>query len=533
MIPFILMMAASGASGGAGWDLDSFNNTGRVWYSDTVTNGESLSFNTDGTKVYVFSTADVLHQFSLNPAWDLSSISYDSVSLDVSATTDGAWNMRPSADGTIFYIWDNTTGKIHEWSLSTAWDLSTASFSQTSGSITWSGNVRQDIRFKTDGTKMYLMSKQGPHVIYQYSLSTAWDSNTSSYDSKSLDYSSQTTLGCDFTISSDGTKVFVIDGANSAILQYDLSTAWDISTASYASKSYSTNFFDTNPYALEINSDGTKMYVTGAADHINALTLSTANDISTASYDQEGDKKFSIATQTTNCSGFFIGSDGTKLYVADADAGNVYQYTLSTAWDVSTASYDSKSYSVSTQETTPRGVFFKDDGTKMYVIGTLNDSVYQYTLSTAWDVSTASYDSKSYSVSTQETTPYNIYIKSDGTKFYVVGNGTDSVYQYSLSTAWDISTASYDSKSKSIATEDSVPTGIFFKSDGTKMFIGGLTGDSVIQYTLSTAWDVSTASYDSKELSTPLNPYHVFFKADGSSLYVVSVENYVHQFDII
>ena len=41
-----------------------------------------------------------------------------------------------------------------------------------------------------------------------------------------------------------------------------------------------------------------------------------------------------------------------------------------------------KSFSVATQETAPRGIRFKSDGTKMYIVGTSSGAVHQYSLST-------------------------------------------------------------------------------------------------------------------------------------------------------
>ena len=77
---------------------------------------------------------------------------------------------------------------------------------------------------------------------------------------------------------------------------------------------------------------------------------------------------------------------------------------------------------------------------------------------------------------------------------YIIGNNTDAVSQYSLSTAWDISTASYDSISFSVSNEDSFPLSLKFKPDGTKMYIIGYTGSTIFQYTTgSTA--TATLSY--------------------------------------
>ena len=119
--------------------------------------------------------------------------------------------------------------------------------------------------------------------------------------------------------------------------------------------------------------------------------------------------------------------------------------------------YASKSLSTFSQDTTPSGLAFSSDGTKAYVVGTASDTVYQYTLTTAWDISTGSYASKSMSVAAQETAPRGLAFSSDGTKAYVVGTGA-IIYRYTLSTAWDISTGSYLNIFRSVSDQASSPT---------------------------------------------------------------------------
>jgi len=157
---------------------------------------------------------------------------------------------------------------------------------------------------------------------------------------------------------------------------------------------------------------------------------------------------------------------------------------MATEWDVSTATYADKSVSVTSQDIYPHGVTFSSDGTKMYIMGNNTDTVYQYTLSTAWDVSTATYADKSVSVTLQDTYPTGVTFSSNGSKMYVVGTDTDTVYQYTLSTAWDVSTATYANKSVSVSAQDTSPTGVTFSSDGTKMYVVGVATDTVYQYTL-------------------------------------------------
>ena len=258
------------------------------------------------------------------------------------------------------------------------------------------------------------------------------------------------------------------------------SVGYNLAGASYDSVSFSVASQDTTPRGLNFNNDGTKMYILGGTnDTIYQYSLSTAFDLSTASYDSVS---FSVASQDTIPHDLVFNSVGTKMYLVGSANNSVYQYTLSTAFDLSTTSYDSVSLSVTSQDTDPASIAFNNDGTKMYVSGFSSNSVYQYSLSTAFDLSTASYDSISFSVAGQETGPAGLYFKPDGTKMYIIGYIADSVNQYSLSTAFDLSTASYDSISFSVASENSTPLGMAFSNDGTKMYMVGNTGDSIYQY---------------------------------------------------
>src|SRR3989344_4511819 len=112
----------------------------------------------------------------------------------------------------------------------------------------------------------------------------------------------------------------------------------------------------------------------------------------------------------------FLKTDGTKLYELGTDTDYIYQYSLSTAWDISTAVYDNKNFYVGLQEGTPTGIFVDESGTKLFIIGVNNDRVHQYSLSTAWDISTAVYDNKNFYVNSQEATPTDLLFKTDGTK---------------------------------------------------------------------------------------------------------------------
>jgi hypothetical protein len=268
---------------------------------------------------------------------------------------------------------------------------------------------------------------------------------------------------------------------------------------------------------------GTGTITLGAAavgyQSFSAIVPNAAWSVTSAVYLQQ----FSVAAQDTAPSGLFFKPDGTKMYIAGGAGVDINEYDLSTAWNISTASY-LQNFSVSGQTSSPQDVFFKPDGLKMYVLDLTNDTVLEYDLSSAWNISTALY-LQNFSVTSQESSPQGFFFRDDGAKMYVIGITGDDVNEYNLGTAWNVSTASYV-QVFSVAAQEDQPRSVFFKTDGLKMYIAGAGNNSVYEYSLSSAWDVSTASYsqytDLKIIgpTTSINVLGLFFKPDGLKMYV-------------
>jgi glutamine cyclotransferase len=235
-------------------------------------------------------------------------------------------------------------------------------------------------------------------------------------------------------------------------------------------------------------------------------------------------QSFSVSAQDGSPQGLAFNTDGTKMFFIGLGNDNVYEYNLSTGFDISTSVY-SQAFSVASQDTFPRGLAFNSDGTKMFVTGDISDSVFEYTLSTGFDISTASY-SQSFSVSAQDTTTQGIAFNTTGTRMYIVGQDSDAVYEYTLSTGFDISSASY-SQSFSIASQDNYPNAIAFNTDGTKMFITGNADDDINEYTLATGFDVSTASFVDIFSVSPQDgqPQGIAFNTTGTRMFFIGSLN--------
>jgi hypothetical protein len=189
--------------------------------------------------------------------------------------------------------------------------------------------------------------------------------------------------------------------------------------------------------------------------------------------------------------------DGTKVYFYGTGDGTVQQLSLSTPWDLNTATLETTSPSLDPQDTFGKKIFFKPDGTKMYM-STQNKTVYQYSLSTPWDVSTLTYDNVflDYTQSALDSYSPTLFIDSTGT--YMYGTNGTTIVRFIMSTPWDISTASWEELFSTTARSGSDIYGLFFDPSGTKMFVLELVAEwdtYIDQYDLSQANTLSTASY--------------------------------------
>ena len=259
--------------------------------------------------------------------------------------------------------------------------------------------------------------------------------------------------------------------------------------------SFSVATQEDNSTGVTFNNDGTKMFVSGnAGNDVGEYSLTTPFDVSTATFVV----RFNASTQDSNPSGVAFNNDGTKMFVIGFSGKDVNEYTLSTGFDLtSTVTFndfngDGTGFSVNDQESSPRDVTFNNDGTKMFVTGKDDDGVNEYTLTTGFDVSSAAFVHK-FSVLAQENNSSGVAFNNDGTKMFIVGFSGDDVNEYTLTTGFDVSTAAF-LDSFSVATQDILPTGITFNNDGTKMFVVGNDGDDINEYTLSCAFKVTASS---------------------------------------
>jgi hypothetical protein len=204
----------------------------------------------------------------------------------------------------------------------------------------------------------------------------------------------------------------------------------------------------------------------------------------------------------SNTEGTDLADCGSKYYMFANPAGSglVYQFDLNPANTIKPLIYTGKAFS-------PGLIYsgylrMSNDG--IYMILESRHVLYKYALTTPFDVTTAvraggSY-APGYAVSGFDTSV-------DGTKLYLATTSGDQIIEYSMSPAWDITSLAQTGNSISVVNEigERNITDVKMSTSGTMMLaIGGsslnVSGvasryDKVYGYDLTTAFDLGAASY--------------------------------------
>ena len=219
----------------------------------------------------------------------------------------------------------------------------------------------------------------------------------------------------------NGNKLYSINGA--IVQEFDVGTSWDISTISFLQQ-LDVSATITSAQGIFFKTDGLKMYLLESFFNVyefHEYDLSAAWDISSATYLQSSSTRL------------FFKPDGLKVYFFDSDnfAANedsIFEYNLSVAWDITTAVYLQKFTIASTSSLIASSVFFKADGLKMYFVylAGIVVNLYEYNLSVAWDVTTAT--------AYQELIISNgmVFFDPDGSKLYLAEYNGTAIDEYEL-----------------------------------------------------------------------------------------------------
>ena len=241
--------------------------------------------------------------------------------------------------------------------------------------------------------------------------------------------------------------------------------------------------------------DGTKMYITGqSADKILQYNLTTAFDVTSAVLE----KSASITTVENKPQDVKFNSDGTVIFILGTGGNGIDRWSLSTPYDIGSITVADTTFTSIGGD--PRGFDFNNDGTKMFILdGSAEKRVEEYNLSTPYNPDTKTL-TKILANATSSNFHQGLGFNADGSKMFVVkgedstDNADNKIDEYALSTAFDISTATLTGTFSPTISSNADITGLAFNSTGSKMYHLDFDDDKVYEYSLTCPFKVTSSS---------------------------------------
>ena len=233
-----------------------------------------------------------------------------------------------------------------------------------------------------------------------------------------------------------------------------------------------------NAEGFVFNPTGTKLLVGSAvSSQIVEFNLSSGFNLGSASYSLTR----YLSSQTITGRGLAFNDTGTNLFYVDQSADKVDAYNISN-YSVSSFNFSGTFLDASSQTTAANGVTFNPTGSKAYVCGVSNQ-VFVYNLSSGFALNTATYDSAFNLTDVSYAT--NMKFNLDGTRFYVVDQVFNRIVEYILTTPYDLATATHNYTLAASTFGISGTRDLFFNQDNTKMFVLRRTSCTIFQFSFT------------------------------------------------
>lgn len=199
------------------------------------------------------------------------------------------------------------------------------------------------------------------------------------------------------------------------------------------------------------------------------------------------------ALGTSNHNDWHWKSDGMSFHAVDRSADAVYNYSLTTAFDASTATRGT-SKSISSFDINARGIALNPEGTIMIVCGDGNNKLFEFDLSTPFDVTSWTSSSDDFTLNGSNLTSRGILWNDDGTELYVLNSGTTQLFAYSTTTPYSLSGMSFNTSVSHTLDNNSV-IAMNWANSGYTLLVTNDSSDDLYSFRCDTPYDATTSEF--------------------------------------
>lgn len=504
----------------------------------------------DGKKLIAGSGNDNVYEFTMSDPWNIDTLSFDAV---YAVHLPDAPNAQPprsiefDPSGTRVYItfYFATTGysQIRVINLKTPFTFSDGSDKADTFNVQLDSSDRnyEGFSWNEDGTGFFtVVSTANSGRIRRFFCSTPYDTSDASFDYTVLTtYNGSEVLNAGeafrslhvakdskITVLTSENRVFSFDMGNTATYDLDMSESshyeLDMKTPNSSLQFNFTNIPEDTNSAITLE-------LTGAVKRYNV------DDSTVSRQDVRDNQTFDVDPKN-----LFTNPDGSKLFEVAIETGaadRIRELIVGDPYNAGTAQYTGVDLVVGSQAPVPQSGVFSTDGYRLYVLCSTTRALYQYNLTTAFDISTGSYANKSFAVGPVQigVNPAGLRISPDGKMVFVsIGGTSDYISMWRLSTPWELDTVLSTNAVQTLdysllnSPMDNV-YGLYISDDGLTLYIGGenvgSNSDVIKQYPLRSPWDLSSIDESNPSVAVPSNSGttgspNFTFNFDGSKLFV-------------
>ncbi|ABK77482.1 hypothetical protein CENSYa_0849 [Cenarchaeum symbiosum A] len=356
-----------GFSLGERYDISSAIPVG-IFSAGVPHTGVALS---DDGRAFFVSTAQGVLQYSLGTPFDILSASERPAAFEAGADPR---DVTFSSAGTIMLV-TGGSGDVHRYELAEPFDVSASTHAESLADPV-NGSAPVGLAFLEGGLVLLVLGDAG--LVHTYNLTSPYDIASASPTGE-LDVSANVTDPLSVAADGSGTRIFVGDGNDELIYQYDAAGPYQAAGAVPAAVSGAVGL----PAGMAFVQDGRVLFLADAGGgRADRFVLDPAYDITSPVRD--GSRLLNTGG-SSGLSGIAFSDDGLRMTVSDGGSGELRAYSVGPAFDIVSANragtFGAAAQNASAvPESSPAGIAFSGDGMSMFAAGRDQGAILRYDL---------------------------------------------------------------------------------------------------------------------------------------------------------
>lgn len=193
-----------------------------------------------------------------------------------------------------------------------------------------------------------------------------------------------------------------------------------------------------------IKRDGGFLYTVGKSEQANRFTL---DEFKLNTLKLQRDQELNIATNVPDNGtplDIYFGDNGLQFFVI-TEYSHLFSFVAPNQWEIQHGEFRNQ-FDLGREDNAIQSIWFKDDGSRLYAVGEETGDLFEYSLSTTWDITSLSFTGKKFDLGFTDISGLNV--QPNGQRFWVINDKENEVHDFYTDDSWNISNLSFVQKKK-------------------------------------------------------------------------------------